>query len=85
MVLDAPCPELSHRQAHLTSACACRQVRAKFEILGVDYEDRDVSMSTEWLAELEVRIAGRLAKRRPLDTLRGKRQPLDTLPPCSDP
>jgi hypothetical protein len=33
-----------------------------FEILGVDYEDRDVSMSAEWLAELEVCHKGNIRR-----------------------
>jgi len=37
----------------------CEKVRSMFEILGVDYEDRDVSMSAEWLAELEGRMGHR--------------------------
>jgi len=37
----------------------CEKIRALFQILGVDYEDRDVSMSTEWRDELESRLGGR--------------------------
>jgi glutaredoxin len=35
-------------------------VRALFHILGVDYEDRDVSMSAAWRDEMEVRVGARL-------------------------
>ena len=38
-------------------------VRALFHILGVDYEDRDVSMSAAWRDEMEHRVGAKLQVR----------------------